>query len=291
MSPSIVIALGFVLLYGINPVIIYFVTFPFYYFWQVVPSFVLVLLLMKGEDTLRPTLQRITIFALCVLIGLVVLARPTTLPLSLFTLGVALLIAKRKKTILVGAIVAAIIGSSAFIPPQRNFWHTAYIGVGAYPNPFGVQGLSDNFGYALFERKTGHPINASLGGNMYDPVVMDRYKKIARDEYMRMVREQPAIFVRNAALNILQSYAVGYVNGAPAWVHYLSALLGLCVMVALLYSYQYLTFIAIGLASGGFSLYFPPIQAYMYGSCILIVFGGLRFVVYMLDRRDHVGLR
>ena len=37
----------FLCLYGINPVVLYFVTMPFYYFWQVIPS-VLVLFLLNG---------------------------------------------------------------------------------------------------------------------------------------------------------------------------------------------------------------------------------------------------
>jgi hypothetical protein len=74
-------------------------------------------------------------------------------------------------------------------------------------------------------------------------------------------------------LNNLQAYAFGYLTGKPYYIHVLTAFMGLSCLIFLLLTRQFLLFLAIGLSSGTFALYFPPIPAYMYANYLLIFYG------------------
>ena len=45
-------------------------------------------------------------------------------------------------------------------PTEKNLWHTVYVGIAAYENPY-VKELSDNEGYRLYEETTGERLSAS----------------------------------------------------------------------------------------------------------------------------------
>ena len=97
------------------------------------------------------------------------------------------------------------------------------------------------------------------------------------------------MMIKHALLNTAQSYSIGYKVGSPKII-YISAIMGVIIMFLLLYTKQYLLFLAIGFASGSFTPYFPPIGAYMYGSYILIVIGFIGIVEYfILKRRGENG--
>ena len=155
---------------------------------------------------------------------------------------------------------------------SKEVWHTAYVGFGAYPNPF-VHGLSDNNGYAEYEAQTGVRLRmSSPGDNYYDPSVYRAYQHVLRDEYLRIVWDSPLIATRNAALNVLQSFSFGYPVARPR-LAYASAAFGAVVIVLLLLTAQYWLLLGIAAVSAGFVLYFPPIPAYMFGGYMLLVVG------------------
>ncbi len=277
--------LMFLFLYALNPVIIYYTTFPYYYFWQSVPSFTfLFLITISVSDLEHPRLLMIGLVALFLLNGLVILTRPTVIPLVTLIFFLALLKIKKKRFLVAATTATIIMVIMLDAPMQKNFWHTPYIGIGGYINPYGITHLSDNFGYALYEHETGVELVASLGGNLYQEEVMQQWTTLTRSRYLDIAQENPLMLMRNAALNVVQSYSIGYLNGAPAWIHYAVAASGFLVILALLYSGQYLILLAIGIAGIGFSPYYPPIQSYMFGSFVLLAFAAISFIEYMACR-------
>ena len=166
-----------------------------------------------------------------------------------------------------------------FIFPSHSQapWHTMYVGIGAYKNPYNIQ-LADEEGYKFFYNQTGKKMNST---NINDPQLIDEYYQILKKEYFRILSENPKLAIKNALLNIFQSYSIGYKVGNER-IAYASAFLGLLMIVLLLYSKQYVLFLAIGLLSGSFTPYYPPIAAYMYGSYILLVVAFIHIIEYLL---------
>jgi len=265
----------FLVLYALNPVVIYYVTFPFYYFAQAIPSFALLLLMIRDEESqTRPLVTTLLLVSAAVLLGVVFLARPSTIGAiaAFFLLAVA---RPRLRWPAVGAVLLFLmVVVTGRVASPHGPWHTAYIGIGAYPNEY-VPAFNDNVGYALYRDKTGAELNASLGGNLYDDDVLTEYVALARQEYLSILERDWPRFVRNVVLNTLQGFSIGYMAGQPYWLHGLVALSGLVVIVLLLWSGQYVLFGLIGLTIGTFVPFSPPIPAYMYGAYALLVFGSL----------------
>lgn len=280
---------AFLALYAVNPLVIYFVTNPIYFFWQALPSFGLAVLLIlrqrNAADVLTSPLGRLGLLAIFASLALALLIRPTTLGAVgvFFLLAIASL--RKRGVLLAGAAVFAAVLVTGYTPNQKNFWHTPYVGIGAYANQH-MQGLSDDNGYAMFERKTGHRFNASLGGPYYDAETMSRYSEATRDEYLRIARAEWPMLARNAAVNMLQGFSIGYLVGRPAWVQYAIAVAGLLALTLLLYSRQYWLVLAIAGTNATFALYFPPIQAYMFGSYMLLALGAV-YILTQLRQSQH----
>lgn len=270
----------FLVLYALNPLIIYFVTFPYVYFWQVIPGFVFLLLdpdrhAIREVDSVGKAL---VFWLLAVVVGLAVLTRPTTVAVALVLLIASVKLIRPRWVPVLAACTVLMGLAVAYQPTTRNFWFTAYVGLGGYANSCGVSQLSDHEGYALFERRTGVPLNASVGGNLYEASVAEQARELLKQEYLACINSDPWRVAMNAVLNTLQAFSVGYLHGASPIVKYTVALSGLLFGFALLWSGQWWMFLAAGFAVGTFSLYYPPIPAYIYGSYILLVFGGIRFL-------------
>ena len=291
ITASIFYALGnrlakwlFVLVYGLNPLVLYFVAFPYYYFWQVMPAFgVVVLLLVSREshqlETLRaPTAFLILVFSL--ILGLVMVTRPTIIGITVVFF--ALFYSSRIQPIHIKVAATLLFILSCVItyqPTGKNIWHTAYIGIGAYPNSH-LKALSDDTGYALYYDVTGEKLNASPGGNFYNQETMEKYKNITRRRVLELLRDEPDMFLRNAILNTLLGFSPGYlVRGSPS-VNILMAIIGFIFITALLLKKQFILTVSVLAGTATYSLYFPPIPAYMFGNYILL---GYSTVILVAD--------
>ncbi len=254
----------FLCLYALNPLIIYFVTFPYYYFWQVVPGVVVIAYLYNRKLTFRYWL-----IPIAVLLALAYLVRPTVLFVTVF---VCILFLVREKWYysLPSLLVLVLFIRLLNTPGYDNPWFTMYIGIGGYPNAY-VPKLSDNSAYELYQQRTGQVLDASLDGNFYTKEVADRSAQVLKDEYWKIAREHPFLLFRNAVLNFFESFSAGYFVDLPQWASYVSALLGLVFCLWLTIQKQYLWMVAIALSALSFTPYYPPIQAYMYGSFIVLV--------------------
>ena len=164
-------------------------------------------------------------------------------------------------------------------------WHTMYVGIGAYENPYGIE-LSDTEGFKYYKEQTGKLVNS---GSIMQEKVKEDYYKVLKDRYFSIVEENPVMIIKHGILNTIQAYSIGYSNSLNQKfgnkIIYLSVLVGLIVMGFLIYTKQYILFLAIGFSSGGFTLYYPPILTYMFGNFILLAVGVIGMVDYFIKQK------
>ena len=267
----------FLVLYALNPIVLRVVTLNFYYFWQVIPSFGLLYLLLNIKSKIGWALTLLSL-------PLALLARSTTIFISAGFLGYLFWIRSRVGAIIYTLFLVGIV-SWLYVPNDKNPWHTLYAGVGGYTNPDKIA-LSDESSYALYQKHTGVPLNPSIGGNFYDPAVQETYTAITQQEYLAVLKEHPVLLAKNAAAYFFAAFSVGYVNKAPDWLNYLIAVSGFIFFVLLGYHKKYLLLAAMMLGIGGFVLYYPPIPAYMYGNYVLLVWGLIEIIESYLPSRS-----
>jgi hypothetical protein len=263
----------FFIFYMINPIVLYFVNFPYYYFWQVVPAAIFLYYFISHKKVQN------MIFAIAVIFAFIYLVRPTTLFFILFIL----LYFGYKESWRKSMIAMAIFFIMISVPPKLGFgpWHTMYVGVGAYANSYNIK-LSDKSGYEYFEEKTGKIYNSS---KVSDDTLKKEYYSVLKERYFSILNEEPLSIVKNALLNTVGSYGFGYKTGSSVLV-YTNILVGFIMLLLLLYTKQYLLFFTIGISSATFTPYYPPIGAYMFGSYILIVIGLIGIIEYFINKRN-----
>jgi hypothetical protein len=261
----------FVILYMLNPFILYFVNFPYYYFWQFIPSVIFLIYFLANKKIGNG------IFILSIIFIFIYITRPTVL---LFVLFFYVLYGYREGWI---KSILGIILFSIFITaiPKYGFgpWHTAYVGIGAYDNKYEIT-TSDNDGYDYFKSRVGKTLNSSTITNKK---LRSEYYEILKNRYLSIAKESPSLLIRNALFNILQSYSLGYETNR-IYLSYIISFLGLIFIMLLLYTKQYLLFFAIGLSSIGFTPYYPPIPAYMFGSYSLLTVGFIFILDYFFEK-------
>jgi hypothetical protein len=146
-----------------------------------------------------------------------------------------------------------------------------YVGVGAYENKLGVPDFGDNRGYEYFYSQTGVIINTNaVHGNWNDADVHSQYTNIIKKRYLEMVKEAPLLLFKNAIVNTLQVFSLGYVVDRP-WATWASTVVGFFVLLFLLYARQFIWVVAVLASAAGFAWYFPPIPAYNFAAYLLLV--------------------
>jgi hypothetical protein len=252
----------FLLAYALNPIVLHFVTFAYLYYWQVIPSLAWCCYEVRTDKASMRSL-----YLLALALAAAFLIRQSTLPVSLLILGLAAWRHRRR------AGWVAILGFLVFVVFAKNPsqpWHTAYVGLGAYPNGAGIE-LSDESGYKLFKETIGIRIDTTPpNGNYYDETVRGQYYAVLKEQLAAYAKDHPVHLVRNAALNTLQAFSVGYPVGHLT-LAYVSAVMGLTVLVVLAFRQMYVTIALILAGVAGFVLYYPPIPAYMFGNYLLLV--------------------
>jgi hypothetical protein len=263
----------FFFLYAVNPIVIHFVTFPFYYYWMFLPAFSLSVLLIKKNWAFRWFLIMISFIFLSLLI------RPTTIFLSIlfFILSIYYASTYFKKFIVITLSLVVLISIVRInSDSKRSFWHTVYVGIGAYDNEFNIKSLSDNEGYKFYYEKSGLVVNTDLSsGNWNDFRFRSKYNMRLKERYFEILFTNPFLLIRNAVLNILQVFSIGYIVGSK-FLQYINIITGLFLIFYLIKSGQIIWVISVLMSSIGFVFYFPPIPAYNF-SAYLLIFLGLIF--------------
>lgn len=271
----------FIVLYAFNPVVLNIVVLNYYYFWQCVPGFILVYLYLDRKY------HRVILSLLTLTLIFATLARPTILLISVFVLLMYF-----RYTTFRFALVSLISGCALFVllnkPTEKNIWHTMYVGIAAYPNEY-VQELSDDTGYALYLKTTGDTLDARFGGNYYSHSVINKYTEITKEEVLSIAGQAPLMLARNAFLNFFQIFSIGYLNSVAVLINILSALSGLIIFLLLLRSRQYLLITGIILSAITFCVYYPPIQAYLFGAYSMSVIGFIGLLAHYFPA--HVQLK
>lgn len=251
----------FVLAYAVNPVVLHFVTFAYHYYWQVIPS--LAWFWYETRDDARTSRE---LYLLALVLSAAFLIRQSTAIVSLLILAYA---AWRHKRAAAWGAVAGFLAVAMIAKNPSQPWHTAYVGIGAYPNNAGIE-LDDESGYKMFRESTGIQINtAPPEGNYYDEEVRRQYYGVLKERLAGYASDHPLQLARNAALNILQGFSVGYPVGHLA-LAYASAFIGLIVLMVLAVRRMYVTIALIFASVAGFVAYYPPIPAYMFGNYLLL---------------------
>lgn len=257
--------IGFLILYGLNPVVLYYVDYIYPFFLQCVPSAILLLHLIR-----RRPWSPYWVYPVAALFAFVYAARPTVLFLELFFFGWFAVRGSRIHAAVAFVVFLACTSLLQVDAHRKNPWFTAYVGIGAYPNEY-VKGFGDKYGRDLYEKHTGEKQDLQPGGNAYEDDVVERFHQITRAEYLEVLRRDPVLLVKNAVLNVFQSYAVGYFTELPLALSYTSAFVGVVFCALLLWRRMYAFTLGIGLNSLSFTPYYPPVQAYMLGGFVLIV--------------------
>jgi len=276
---------SFIVFYAANPLIIHFVTFPFYYFWLFVPSFFYALLILKPNWSLW------TGVIACPLLVFALLIRPTPIFLAIFFFLLAIYYQKNiKRKIVVSTMFLFFLAGFISLRSVSSSgpWHTIYVGIGAYPNNVGVKSLSDNEAYDYFNKISGVYIDTdAISGNYNNPKLRNAYLNSLKMRYFKIAKSNPLLLLRNAILNSLQVFSVGYIVDRPL-LTWLSAGLGGFVLLFLLLTRQGLWVVAIYLSALGFVLYYPPIPAYNIAAYLLLCLGCLQGLQFLLGKNKSV---
>lgn len=270
-------SLIFIVLYVLNPIILYPTILNFYYFWQCIPGFIILYLLLA--DKINYTL----IIILTAFLILATLSRPTIIIITLATLILYFKYLPKKVSI---PLIISAIGLFLVInkPIEKNIWHTVYVGIAAYPNKY-VSEMSDNQGYNLYEQETGVALNASLGGNYYEDATINEYQAITKEKVFSILADNPSLFIKNAILNGFQCFSVGYFNVGITWLNILSAIFGIALLTLLIFTRQYLIILCIVLYVATFAIYYPPIQIYLFGAYVFSAFGGYNILAKYFNKQ------
>src|SRR6185437_8510633 len=260
----------FLVLYALNPIVLHVVTFPYYYFWAVLPCFVLAYVGLggaKGKAWVVPGVM---------LIFLGFLVRPPTLFVCLLTF--ALLVWQgRRATATIAVCAFALLQFQALGHFYTSPWHTAYIGLGAYSNPFGIAKPLDSAGFDYYRNQTGKQMTTDpISGSFQDPHSRADYWNVLHTRYSRIFRDHPILIARNAVLNTIQSFGPGY-DVDRSWVTLLSTVAGLIMIGLIVVCRQWLWGLAILAYAVAFTPYFPPVPAYLFGAYLFtaLAMGGI----------------
>lgn len=271
----------FILFYAANPLIIYFVSFPFYYFWMSLVSFSYSLLLLSPKYKIQWA------YILTPLILLSILIRPTTVFLGiLFYLTAFCLVNGWKLKLSIIFPFLFFISSLFFIfsLSTGSAWHTMYVGIGAYPNHLGINSLSDYEGYRFFNFLTQITIDTNaVEGNWNNPIIRDLYMQTLKSRYLEILFNTPLLLIKNAILNFFQIFSIGYIVNYPK-LTLLSTFVGSCTLIFLLFTRQYLWVFGIFFGAISYFLYFPPIPSYNFSSYMLLVIGLIFSFDYIYER-------
>lgn len=261
----------FFLLYFINPAIIYLTIFPFYYYWQVIGSYILVLILLNSNYQ-----NFVTILFSSLLLACIYHIRISTLPLSLFIIlfGFYKVPLMRRSIALLVFVFCVYLMEPEYLAKHPG--HVMYSSLGAYPGS-NVKGFSDNISFENYSSATGKKYSYESTPSMYDAEVIMGEAKWGMQEFILFAKGHPILITRNAILNVLGAFSFGYLT-ASLTLTYLSAFVGLAFLILLIVRKKYAHVIIILISSCSYILYLAPVPIYLYGTYLISMFAFIELI-------------
>lgn len=149
-------------LYASNVPFYDLVSFAFYYYWDIPISFIVLGSLILAHQRAREATLWLTLAALTLAVG--VWLRGSWWLLSLFVLAVAASSSRLRPKLLIPVVAFAIVATPQMIRSSlargqltfttRAAWHVALVGLGYYPNPYGLA-ANDGVVFELTKNKYG----------------------------------------------------------------------------------------------------------------------------------------
>lgn len=260
----------FFVLYGLNPLMLYMATTPYYRYWPAVASAPVAFYLLDAKRRVGWAAG----LGIAVLLGLMYAVRPTVLLIGVFFCA---LVALRGSKVLGVACLGVYLFSGLVLfngnDHIKNPWFAAYVGVGGYPNPYMDLPIADASGYVVYERQTGDAMikNGQLDLEAFNS---DAFWVAIKEAYLDIVQTHPLMLLRNALLNFFQAFSLGYFTKS-LYLSYLSALGGALYFGLLLWHRQFWFILAIAASALTFTPYYVPTQAIMFGTFLLLVSSAL----------------
>jgi len=270
----------FTFVFVCNPLTLYLLSFPYYYYWQAFPSLLAIIIWQYRDKVNIWYLPGLALFlALCVAI------RPNVIFICLLVLALSVYFIRHWFTYLSVVLFALCFLSIPKV--NKMFWHTVYAGLGAYPNHNGLY-LSDESSYASFKNKTGITLNTAFGQNYYNLQLRDQYNQHLKAESIEYIKTHPVQSLRNVILNLSIGIFSPYKPNSPSWIYYTQAFLGLIFLVGLIWLRQWPVLIGLSLSLGCIALIYPPIAAYVVGSLVFTGWGLTHVVSQIVKRLKKV---
>jgi len=247
------VALGLIAsyLYVSNGVFYDLVSFAYYYFWDIPLSFVVLGSLLLAYRRRAESVGWLILAALT--LGFGVWLRASWWPLAAFLCGVTACVPRLRNLLLVPVIAFAILAAPAVVRASmargrlafstRAVWHVALVGLGYYPNPYGLR-AEDGAVFKLTKDKYGVEFRSE------DYFVHDQ---AAKREFMDIWRKDRRFVIRSFLGRLGESIASSTQTSVLSFLflsnvtYRLLCLLGFAVMVRRGGDRRLLAFAALGM--------------------------------------------
>ena len=194
------VVLGFLAayLYTSNYVFQSLLSFPFYYYWDIPFTFVVLGALLLAFR--QPRDARLWLTIVSVVLGVGVWLRGTWWPIGLFLCALAWLTPALRARLVLPLVVFALLAAPQVVRSSwarghltlstRSTWHVALVGLGYYPNPYGLAGERRGD----LQAHAGQVRCASSGSEDYWV-----HDQAAKKEFFSILRNDPGFVVRSIA--------------------------------------------------------------------------------------------
>jgi hypothetical protein len=269
----------FLFLYALNPLVVYFVLYPYYYFGLVVPGALFIL------QRIRVNWSYIALAAALFVLGWSLNLRSTGILLALYVSYRFFRDLPAKKMVF-GFLFLVLGFYLTWSPSQKHPIFTAYLGLGAYDSFF-LKSMEDDVALSEFQSVSGYDMNSGdLRSHYYEDEAQESMNAYLYTKYVHLALGHPWRMLRNAGLNFVNAYGVGYLNDFGFLWRLVGFLFGLFTLALMFWTKKHEILLAIALLSLPVVLYYPPTQIYIFGNFILIAYFWTDWLTSRLPLRD-----
>jgi hypothetical protein len=192
-------------LYSSNQVFFDLLSFPFYYYWDIPLAFIVLGGLLLAYR--RPAEAAAWLSLVAAVLGFGVWLRGAWWPWGAFLFALAALTPRLRKHLALASLVFCVVAAPQVARASyargrptlstRTVWHVALVGLGYYPNPYGLA-ADDLVVFKLTKDKYGVEFRSE------DYV---RHDEAARQEYLAIWKKDPGFVIRSFVGRLIESVA------------------------------------------------------------------------------------